>query len=60
MTTMVMNYRNISKMRYFNNVSNFVRSFVNRMKYFIRLNCDKNDLESLLKIRGSRITQDIA
>ena len=49
--TTVMNYRNIMKMRYFNyNVSNFVRSFVNRIKSFIRLNCDKNSLSPSLAV----------
>ena len=56
MTTTVMNYRNI-KMRYFNyNVSNCVRSFINRIKYFIQLNCDKNNLSPSLEIVGLCIT----
>ena len=43
MTTTVMNYRNIMKMRYVNyNVFAFVRSFYKRIK--IRLNCDKYNL----------------
>jgi hypothetical protein len=50
MTTTVMNYRNIMKMRYFNNVSNFVRSFYKRIK--IRLYCDKNSLSPSLCVGG--------
>jgi hypothetical protein len=42
MTIMVMNYRNMNKMRYFNNGSKSVRSFFKRIK--IRLNCDKYNL----------------
>ena len=40
MTAMVMNYRNINKMRYFiNNVSAFVRFFYKRIKKTVH--CDK-------------------
>ena len=43
MTAMVMNYRNINKMRYFiNNVSAFVRFFYKRIKNSVR--CDKYNL----------------
>ena len=43
MTAMVMNYRNINKMRYFvNNVSAFVRFFYNRIKKAVH--CDKYNL----------------
>jgi hypothetical protein len=43
MTAMVMNYRNINKMRYFiNNVSAFVRYFYKRIK--MADNCDKYNM----------------
>jgi hypothetical protein len=51
MTAMVMNYRNINKMRYFiNNVSAFVRFFYKRIKKAVH--CDKYNFSPSLCMGG--------